>query len=163
MAAQLIVAERFWTKVDFNGPAPAYQPELGPCWLWRGGISGGGARGGGGYGSFYIPHLSRNVGAHRYAYEFCVGLIPEGLQIDHLCRVRNCVYPWHMEPVTQQENISRGEGGSLHRGKTHCLYGHPFSSANTLVGRNEWRWCRTCTARRGREYRARKRQLVEAV
>ncbi len=73
------------------------------CWLWRGGTSNG-------YG---LLHLSKNgrktsVRAHRFAYEAMIGPIPKGLQLDHLCRVRSCVNPKHLEPVTNAENVRRG-------------------------------------------------------
>src|SRR3546814_19356891 len=61
--------------------------------------------------------------AHRISYELCVGPIPEGMELDHLCRVRRCVNPAHMEPVTHRENVLRGEAGLARavqqRAKTH--------------------------------------------
>src|ERR1019366_4519713 len=77
------------------------EPNTG-CWLWTGGLNRGG------YGQFMTPPCTV---AHRVAYELFVGPIPEGLQLDHLCRVRSCVNPQHLEPVSQQENIRRGLGG----------------------------------------------------
>ncbi len=96
-------ARRFWTKVDFTGPVPEYRPELGPCWLWEGAKN---TQTWDAYGVAWIG--GKLLVAHRYAYEFCVGPIPGGLQIDHLCRVRLCVNPWHNEPVTNRENVLRG-------------------------------------------------------
>jgi hypothetical protein len=87
-----------------------------------------GAKCGPGYG-----HLSRggksagNVLAHRVVYEALVGPIPEGLTLDHLCRVRACVNPDHLEPVTLAENFSRGNR------KTHCKNGHDLSLAKVYV------------------------------
>ena len=78
--------ERFWSKVEF-----------GEHWLWR-----GRTHPMSGYGTY-----SRSQ-AHRVAYEFCVGPIPDGLVIDHLCRIRHCVHPDHLEAVTHQENCRRG-------------------------------------------------------
>ena len=88
--------------------------------------------------------------AHRFSYEHFRELIPEGLQIDHLCRVRHCVNPVHMEAVTQQENIRRGKAGQrtgeLNLAKTHCPYGHPYDEENTYVilstGNRQCRICR---------------------
>lgn len=83
------LTSRFWTKV-------AITPS---CWLWLA------ATNQNGYGTF--SHESRPCKAHRFAYELLVGPIPEGLVLDHLCRVRNCVNPSHLEPVTQVENLRR--------------------------------------------------------
>lgn len=70
------------------------------CWLWVGECNDNG------YGRFSVK--GRKVYAHRSSYEIHVGPIPEGLHIDHLCRVRNCVNPEHLEPVTRSENVRRG-------------------------------------------------------
>jgi hypothetical protein len=75
------------------------------CWLWRGTIDGNG------YGRFFVS--GRPVRAHRWAYEYWCGRIPRRLEIDHLCRVRHCVNPWHLEAVTHPENVRRGLAGSL--------------------------------------------------
>ena len=74
------------------------------------------------------------VMAHRWAYEYFVGSIPEGLTIDHLCRVRYCVNPKHLEAVTNKENILRGTAPSaINAKKTHCLNNHEFTQANTII------------------------------
>lgn len=88
----------------------------------------------------------RTGSAHRAAYELLVGVIPEGLVIDHLCRHRSCVNPAHMEPVTQGENIRRGEAAKLKRAaanaRTHCGNGHARSEDGY---HNGVRWfCRGC-------------------
>lgn len=84
--------------------------------------------------------------AHRLAYEGLVGPIPEGLQIDHLCRVRNCVNPEHLEPVTSRENTMRGDNWSAKYAKmTTCAKGHSFDA----VTKDGKRKCKTC--RRGWE------------
>ena len=85
------IAERFWTKVKFTDS----------CWLWTA------AKSPLGYGRFRLI-APGEVYAHRYAYEFCVEHIPGGLEIDHLCRVRHCVFPNHLEVVTHRENVLRG-------------------------------------------------------
>ena len=130
------VAERFWGKVLLDPHA---------CWEWQG------AKTYKGYGQIRINGTT--IGAHRVAYEMEVGPIPAGLHIDHLCRNPACVRPDHMEPVTQQENILRGEGTSaVNAGKTHCPAGHPYSDENTFyetrpngrVGRR----CKQCNAER---------------
>ena len=70
------------------------------CWLWQAMTDRAG------YGRFHLGNLT--IPAHRWAYEFCVGSIGVGLNIDHLCRVSACVNPDHLEPVTQRENVRRG-------------------------------------------------------
>lgn len=133
--------ERFWSKVDKQES----------CWLWTASLSHNG------YGQFSVTRpdgRSRTLKAHRYAYELLVGPIPDGAVIDHLCRVRHCVNPDHLDPVEEPENrlralrvqrqrMSEAVAGDL---VTHCLYGHPFDEANTYRppnGRQE-RKCRTC-------------------
>lgn len=86
--------ERFWAKVDRRNDNE--------CWAWTAGTADhGNAR----YGQFHIA--GRTVSAHRAAYTLLVGMIPDGLQIDHLCRNTLCVNPAHLEAVTQRENILR--------------------------------------------------------
>lgn len=122
------------------------------CWLWDGFIQRTG------YGWFWMR--GRNVLAHRAAYELFVGPVPDGLQLDHLCRVRRCVNPSHLEPVTLQENTARGESlNAVNAAKSHCLRGHPFDERNTYAyqdprGRAR-RICRECVRIRGRSYRGR--------
>lgn len=79
-----------------------------PCWVWKL------AKTGKGYGCEWDLRRGRMVSAHILAYERAIGTVPEGLELDHLCRVRLCVNPDHLEPVTHAENIRRG-----HRWKTH--------------------------------------------
>lgn len=112
------------------------------CWLWAKSISDGD------YGIIYFGTRGR-VYAHRAVYESEVGEIPEGLVLDHLCRVPRCVNPSHLEPVTQQTNILRGIGTpAINAMKTHCPRGHQYNESNTYIlkkpnGRTE-RWCREC-------------------
>jgi hypothetical protein len=106
------------------------------CWLWLGGLSGGG------YGSVSVVDVQAT--AHRFSYELYKGPIPEGLQLDHLCRNRSCVNPDHLEPVTSRENILRGEGlSAINARKTHCPLGHELTGKN-LITRGRKRRCRTC-------------------
>jgi|HubBroStandDraft_6_1064221.scaffolds.fasta_scaffold00861_21 hypothetical protein len=120
------------------------------CLLWTG------TRNHKGYG--YIRVGARQVRVHRLMYELFVEPVPEGLQLDHLCRVRHCASPAHMEAVTCRENLlrrgdlSRPGGWSGGRGrnsdKTHCDSGHEFTEANTYVypGTGK-RACRDCRRR----------------
>ena len=114
------------------------------CWLWMGYTSPAG------YGVFAPNAEIRNKQAHRVAYELFRGPIPSGLVIDHLCRMRCCVNPDHLEPVTQRVNSQRGTSGAVAaarmRAKTHCPYGHPYSTENTLIEYGDKRRCRTCRA-----------------
>ena len=119
------------------------EPNTG-CWLWTGYLSEGG------YGRFSPKWKMTPLYAHRVSFEIYKGPIPDGLVLDHLCRVRCCVNPDHLEIVTHHENILRGDAGINHRIKTHCKYGHLFSDENTHH-KNNRRVCRECDRRRGRE------------
>ncbi len=99
--------ERFLAKVCISTEG---------CAEWAGRINPNG------YGEFSVG--GRNGMAHRWAYEHFVGPIPEGLQLDHLCRNRRCVLPAHLEPVTGRENKARSPFANQH--KTHCKFGHPL-------------------------------------
>lgn len=86
--------------------------------------------------------------AHRVMYEHFTGPIPEGLEIDHLCRVRHCMNPGHMEAVTHLENLRR------RLPKTRCPADHPYEGNNLYVRPDGARICRTCTNESARKYRA---------
>lgn len=119
------------------------------CWIWGGAVMKGG------YGN--LCRDQRNYRAHRWTYELLAGPIPDGLQLDHLCRVRLCVNPAHLEPVDNWTNTLRGSNEiARHAMKTECDHGHPFDQANTYHWRGG-RYCRACRAdakRRQRERRA---------
>ncbi len=117
------------------------------CWEWIGSLDGPGDEHG--YGAFHVPGTtSRVIRAHLFAYKTVVGPIPQGLEIDHLCRNHSCVNPNHLEPVAHQVNVLRGlvpiVNGQNQREKTHCPKGHPYDSSNTLVRKNGSRDCLTC-------------------
>ena len=110
------------------------------CHQWAG------CKGPAGYGVFWMH--SRRWLAHRASYELFVGAIPEGLELDHLCRNRMCVNPAHLEPVTHRENIIRGKSNV-------CKFGHPLAGGN-LVPWVKHRLCLACKRRRDRESYARR-------
>lgn len=118
------------------------------CWLWAGPVN---QLGYGRY-SIKIDGKWRNRPAHRLLYENLVGQIPEGLVLDHLCKVTTCVNPSHLEPVTLSENTKRGDAVKVQISKTHCPKGHPYSGSNLLITRpfqrgkqQKYRRCKTCT------------------
>jgi hypothetical protein len=118
------------------------------CWIWTASTTPAG------YGKVRINGQLRY--AHRVAYERHMGPIPEGLELDHLCRVRRCVNPAHLEPVTHRENMLRGEGvGSRCAAVTHCPQGHPYDEANTHRTTTGRRKCRACNRIRAAARRAR--------
>jgi hypothetical protein len=130
------LSERFWKRVD----------KTDTCWNYVG------TRTSSGYGHVYTgPNRRRDV-AHRFSYELIVGPIPEGLQLDHLCRNRLCVNPEHLEPVTQRENTLRGIGFSAQNArKTRCPKGHGYSS---LRADGRGRRCLACERARHARDRA---------
>lgn len=111
------------------------QDEAG-CWLWTGYLNRDG------YGHLRVG--KRFIGVHRVAYEEFAGPIPGGYQIDHLCRVRNCINPAHLEAVTLRENVLRSESPAAKQArKTHCFRGHELAGEN-LHASGRHRYCREC-------------------
>lgn len=129
---------RFWSKVEV----------VGDCWEWQGTKQAE-------YGLFRED--GKNVLAYRWSYAFFGGVVPEGLQLDHLCRNRSCVNPAHLEPVTPRDNTLRGTGPAAKNAqKTHCKWGHPLSGDNLYViirkgTPNPRRACKTCIQKRSDE------------
>lgn len=112
---------------------------------------------GAGYGTLTINRHGGKVLAHRFSYEWHVGPIPLGMQLDHLCRNTLCVNPDHLEPVTHRTNTLRGTAPTaVNAAKTHCNHGHPLSGANVRITPQGWRECRECKRRRSREKYRRK-------
>jgi HNH endonuclease len=117
---------RFWSKVAYIGATTE------ECWEWQGGINPGG------YGNFH------NRNAHRYAFEFEHGWLPDG-PLDHFfCSNRRCVNPFHLVPATTRENVLRSESFvAINARKTHCPQGHPYDEVNTRL-KGSRRVCRAC-------------------
>lgn len=135
--------ERFMEKVS-------PEPNTG-CWLWTAAI---GSKNG--YARMALGSRLNGTAtyglAHRFAYETFIGIIPDDLELDHLCRVRSCVNPWHLEPVTRLENIMRG---ARKNAITHCPQGHPYSGDNLRIRPTGNRACRTCALEGARRWAAR--------
>lgn len=133
--------ERFWAKFD--------QGQNG-CWNWTGATSALG------YGRFWFADQMR--WAHRVAYELLVGPVPDGHELDHLCRNPSCVNPVHLEPVTHRENVLRGAApAAILVHATRCKHGHPFDEVNTYVRpKSGTRDCRTCMRDRHQRFLDRK-------
>ena len=126
------------------------------CWIWTGAKRGGSPREGH-YGGLSVG--GKQMYAHRYVYELLVGPIPHGLVVDHLCRVRRCVNPAHIEPVTERENLIRGNGVSgINSRRTHCAQGHEFTPENTHIDPRGHRRCRTCNRVYLARWHARRRE-----
>lgn len=141
------VAERFWEKVDRFAPESTEGRAVGPCWIWLA------ARESKGYGQFYADGAL--VVAHKWAYEAEHGSVPDGYELDHLCRVRLCVRPSHLEPVVHHVNVARGMSPTavIARSDT-CSKGHAADGDN-LYYRGRRRICRLCTLASNLAYRAR--------
>lgn len=122
--------ERFKDKIVEN---------LEGCWVWLGQVNHGG------YGLFWADDALH--AAHRWGYLELKGSVPEGLQLDHLCRRRDCVNPAHLEPVTGKENKQRAI-------KDTCRNGHGYTEVNTYIDRKGRRDCRLCRKQAVRQWRA---------
>lgn len=126
------------------------------CVIWLGPLNKNG------YGKMITGYKSegtrRTAWAHRLVYEYFVGPIPAGLDLDHKCRVRCCVNPNHLEPVTRKENMRRGMHATSVKARnvlrTHCKNGHPLSGDNLYLNSGH-RVCRTCKKAWSKAYDAR--------
>ncbi len=126
------------------------------CWLWIGSAYSNG------YGQ--MGFKGRSHLAHRLSYQAHIGPIPDGLTIDHLCRVRCCINPAHLEAVTQSVNVSRGIVSTDHAWgpprKTHCPKGHAYDPTHrSKLGQSI---CRACGLAQAKGYYARNSEAVKA-
>ena len=136
MTSEIDRRKQFWAKVDRTET----------CWLWTAYTTPNG------YGVFENKSPAGRL-AHRISFEMARGTIPTGLEIDHLCRVRNCVRPDHLEAVTRKTNVHRTPYIMKGMAKTHCPQGHAYTPDNLRTGK--WRGCATCHRDKMRErYRA---------
>lgn len=144
MPRKLTLFDRFWVKVDKNGPPPPHRPELGPCWLWLGQIDHKG------YGRVSVDNRMRR--AHQTSYVFAFGPVPDGLSVLHHCDVRRCVRPYHLYAGTALNNthdaIERGRARYANMLVGECKRGHPCTPENIItvtrtIGSTQRR-CRLC-------------------
>ena len=138
MPASRPLADRFWEKVQ----------KTESCWLW---IAGKDSRG--------YENITDANGcdrkAHRVGYEMLVGPIPEGFDLDHLCRNHSCVNPAHLEAVTHKENCDRGIRGDFN---DRCPQGHVYD--RRYIGTRNFRWCKTCHRAASRKHKAKLRGIL---
>lgn len=119
-----------------------------PCWIFTGPLRPDG------YARVSIK--DRMTYLHVYTYTALVGPKPSG-DLDHLCRVRHCGNPEHLDPVTRAVNSRRGDTGKNMSDRTHCPFDHAYTPENTKIRPDGSRYCRACGRRRQREYTARKK------
>jgi hypothetical protein len=143
--------DRIRKKIQFGPPEE--------CWPWIG------AKRVSGYGKLRMG--GKEFYAHRVIYELLIGPIPKGLQIDHLCRNRACVSPYHLEIVTPKMNIQRGI--PFRQRTTHCPQGHPYTPENTYLyhkdgrPRGAYRQCRACALERAQKWAENNRERRRAI
>ena len=119
--------QRLWPKLDFRPDG---------CWVFTLGLSYG-------YGEVSLNH--KKYFAHRLTYQAFNGPVPEGKELDHLCRNKACCNPAHLEAVSHRENVMRGKSPFAVMARwTHCPRGHEFTQRNTYRRRNGTRMCREC-------------------
>lgn len=139
------VEERLRSKVNEHGPLWNGTH----CWLWKGKLTPKG------YALLKVGTQMQR--AHRVSYRLYVGIIPAELTIDHLCRIRHCMQPYHLEPVTQAVNVLRGNSPSaIAARKTHCPQGHPYGEVEIQPNGKRRRRCLPCVKTNRARYNARK-------
>jgi hypothetical protein len=154
---------RKWGKFDrtiYDKIAEKYIIDDNGCWLWQK------TMGMDGYSRITIAGKIQSL--HRVMYIHAKGKIPAGLVIDHLCRVRHCINPDHLEAVTSGENVMRGIGPTArNKQKTHCIRGHELIAKNLAVSelKKGHRICKICIMIRYRKYQERNKnaKLCQAI
>lgn len=131
-----------WPSFDAQIDYYTYKDPNSGCWIWLGTLNRG-------YAMALNKTFGKETKVHRMSYAYYRGAVPSGrdVVIDHLCRVKCCVNPWHMELVTFGENIRRAtpfRKPNYNKVKTHCDHGHEFTPANTAITSEGWRRCREC-------------------
>jgi len=149
------LGKKAWNHGLASDPMTRFAPKVerveSGCWIWRA------ARLSAGYGLFY---WNKKYGrAHIYSFETFRFKVPEGLELDHLCRNPLCVNPFHLEAVTHRINMLRGSGAAARNAKkTHCPRGHPYSPENTIPhivrGKYIGRVCKICKHAYDKQYNA---------
>lgn len=128
------------------------EPNTG-CWLWTGALDKDG------YAKFTAKSGERKYWrGHIASYEEFIGPVPEGLELDHLCRTKSCINPVHLEPVTGYENMRRGTAWTFRLAITHCPKGHEYDEQNTYRSESRHRQCRACHAATEASRRAAKKE-----
>lgn len=156
MPQKQTVEERFWSKVNKNGPVPTHVPELGKCWVWTA------VTGSKGYGVFHHPDPSLRK-AHRAAFAISFRIHPRTAFVCHKCDNPACVNPSHLVLGDNSSNVrdmvDRGRVSRPSLRKTHCPHGHPYSDENTCVTvssvgvvRRHCRACRLARSRASKKY-----------
>lgn len=150
----LKVCREFWHEWDILeafqelvelAPPPAHSGLSEPCWLWTGRLVS--------VGYAAAPRTQRRlIYMHRWAFEYFKHPIPKGLEIDHLCHVKRCINPTHLEAVTHAENMRRAHAAAgNYQPKTQCKRGHVFTVETTYFTRHGARQCRVCARERARK------------
>lgn len=142
------VGQTAWNKGNTSDPIKRFWSHVkktNTCWNWLAGKSKTG------YGIFKFNDKFMLV--HRLSYELSKRKIPQGKQLDHLCRNRACVNPDHLEVVTNKENVLRGIGiSAINARKTHCIRGHELIDHNLVIEKNGSRQCRLCKNEKNKKF-----------